>query len=68
MTITFCYTIQYKHDSCEKYDTHLVTSVRHYPVCDESHCKCKTATGTYRRLTVLDTTHHKHSALYDLRD
>lgn len=45
----------------------LVTSVRHYPVSDESHCKCKTAASTYQRLTVLDSTHHKHGALYDLK-
>jgi len=59
MTITFCYTIQNKH---------LVTSVRHYPISGESHCKCKNATGTYHRLTVLDSTHHKDSTLYDLKD
>jgi hypothetical protein len=44
----------------------LVTSIRHYPVADESHCMCKTAAGTYKKLTVLDSTHHKHGALYDL--
>jgi len=59
MTITFCYTIQHKH---------LVTSVRHYPISDESHCKCKNATGTYHRLTVLDSIHHKHSALCGFKD
>lgn len=45
----------------------LVTSIRHYPVSDESHCKCKTAAGTYQRLTVLDSTHLKRGALYDLK-
>jgi len=59
MTINFCYTIQHKH---------LVTSVRHYPISDESNCKHKNAIGIYHRLTVLDSTHHKHSALYDFKD